>query len=135
LLANALILLTGCGSGGPPRYRLSGRATKGGQPIPAGSITLVPDVGKGNQGPAVSVAIKDGQYDTDLQDTGHVGGPHIVKITGMDGTVSPEFPMGLPLFPEYEMSVDLPTQAAQQNFEVPADWVMPRTAPVTDHGA
>ena len=128
VLAGTLIL-AGCGPGGPPRYRLSGKVTHGGQPIVAGSITLIPDRAKGNEGSAGSAVIKDGRYDT-KQGTGHVGGPHILKITALDGKTSPEFPQGLPLFPDYEIKLDLPKQTETRDLDVPATWVAPPAKPV-----
>ncbi len=135
LLAIGIVLiLAGCGDSGPPRYHLSGKVTHGGQPVPGGSVTLIPDTSQGNTGPAASVTIKNGEYDSDWEGAGHVGGPHVVKITGLDGQSSPEFPMGLPLFPEYELKLDLPKEDSLKDLEVPANWVMPRLAPVRDHG-
>ncbi len=129
-----LLVAAGCGSSGPPRYPISGKVTHGGQPVPGGSVMLIPDTTQGNTGPATSVAIKNGQYDSSLEGIGHVGGPHVVKITGLDGNTSPEFPMGLPQFPEYELKADLPKETSVKDFDVPGDWVMPRMAPVTNHG-
>lgn len=133
VLAGALIF-AGCSPDGPPRYRLSGKLTHGGQPVPAGSVTLIPDHAQGNNGPAASAAIKDGRYDT-KQGTGHVGGPHVLKITALDGKTSPEFPRGSPLFPDYELKADLSKQDGTRDLDVPAEWVAPRTGPVKNHGA
>lgn len=130
-----VLIASGCGSSGPPRYRLSGKVTYGGQPVPGGSVTLIPDTQQGNKGPAASVPIKNGQYDTKWQGVGHVGGPHVVKITGLDGNASAEFPVGMPLFPEFELKLDLAKEAGVRDLEVPADWVLPRSGPVVNHGA
>ncbi len=129
------ITLSGCGSGGPPRYELSGSVTYGGQPIPAGSVTLIPDGTAGNSGPAASIQIENGAFDSHKQKTGHVGGPHVVRITALDGVVSDEFPNGVPLFPDYEIKVDLPKEDGTQNFDVPMEWIPQRKAPVVSHGA
>jgi hypothetical protein len=134
LVLVGLLVLAGCGRGGPPRYDLSGKVTHGGQPIPAGSVTFIPDKSKGNSGPAISVKIKEGQYDTSREDVGHVGGPHIVKITALDGKVSDEFSEGNLLFPDYEMSLDLPKEDGTQDLDVPADWVMPPQRPFVPEG-
>ena len=135
MLALVVLISTGCGSSGPPRYHLSGKVTYGGQPIPGGSVTLIPDSQQGNKGPAASVAIKSGQFDTKWEGVGHVGGPHVVKITGLDGNTSGEFPMGMPMFPEYELKLDLPKETSAQDLEVPGNWVLPRSGPVLSHGA
>lgn len=125
LALSAVLVLAGCGQQGPPRYRISGRVTYGGQPIPGGSVTFIPTAG--NTGPATSVTITNGQYDTALQETGHIGGSHLVKITGLDGKSDDLFPLGQPLFPDYEFKTpyDLPKEEGTQDFEVPADWKAP----------
>lgn len=118
--ACSLLVLTGCSrSDGPPRYRLSGTVTHAGKPVPAGSVSFVPDVSEGNNGPGGLAKIKDGRFDT-AEGTGHVGGPHIISVTGMDGVASPDLPRGTPLFPSYKMSVDLPKEDSTQDIDVPA---------------
>lgn len=46
-----------------------------------------------------------------------------MKIVGYDGVPLTEsgesLPEGRPLFPPYQTSIDLPKQAAEQNFEIP----------------
>lgn len=123
--ATGLIALAGCSGGGPPRFHASGNVTYGGQPVPAGSVTFIPDTSKGNSGPAVSAEIKNGKYDTRGSGAGHVGGPHVVKITGLSGIASDEFSAGEPIFPGYEIRIDLPKKAGTHDFEVPGDWVFP----------
>jgi hypothetical protein len=107
------------------RYDLSGKITHGGKAIPTGYISFVPDKEKGNQGPGASASIVDGQYKT-LPGEGTVGGPHIVTIVGSDGIPIeygegiPPNPAGHPLFPKYEISIDLPNQVDTHNIDVPA---------------
>lgn len=119
-------LVAGCGKQGPPRFHLSGKVTYGGHPISAGSVTFVPDSAKGNTGPAASVAIQQGSYDTKVLGAGHVGGPHRVTIIGLDGKESPDFPKGVPIFPDYEIRLDLPKENGTKDLEVPSDWVPPK---------
>ncbi|WP_166831444.1 hypothetical protein [Thalassoroseus pseudoceratinae] len=111
-LALVSCLLTGCGGGSdaPDRYTLEGSIVFDGQPIPAGTITLIPDSGKGNSGPAGSARIKDGKFTTAEAGTGVVGGSHIIRVKAFDGNPKPdeELPLGSPLFPEYEFQYDLP---------------------------
>ncbi|MCH5377175.1 MAG: hypothetical protein JJ992_24700 [Planctomycetes bacterium] len=135
LAAVSMLVLVGCGPSGPRRYNLSGNVTYGGQPIPAGSITLIPDVTQDNSGPAASMTIENGKFDSSDDGIGHVGGPHLVRITALDGQVSDEFPKGLPMFPPYETKVDLPKENSTQDFDVPKEWAPPPQAPVVDHGA
>jgi hypothetical protein len=135
LIAIHSLLLTGCSDGGRPRYHLSGQVTWRGEAIPAGSITLTPDSSQDNRGPAISVPIQDGRFDTKQQGEGHVGGPHVVKIIGLDGNVSEDFSEGMPLFPPFETKRDLPQQASSQDIEIPADWApMPQMTRPFDSG-
>lgn len=133
----AILLTAGCGTDGPPRYHLSGSVTHGGEPIPSGSVMLTPDSSQGNSGPAVSVEIQDGKYDTRREGLGHVGGPHRVTVTALDGQISDEFSAGMPMFPDYEFQFDLPTEDSVQDLDVPADWKRAEPAPnaFMNHGA
>ena len=125
-LALFVVLLgcVGCGSDGTARYELAGKITFGGQPVPKGYLRFAPDKEAGNSGPGASATIIDGSYTT-LAGQGTVGGPHVVKIVGTDGVPYKNegitIPVGRPLFPEYEVRVDLPKQSGTHDFEVPAD--------------
>lgn len=113
------LLVMGCGQRAPTLYHVSGTVTFGGKPVPAGSIVFEPDTSKGNQGPAGFASIKDGKYDTRDAGRGTVGGPHVVRITGLDGVPAEELPQGTPLFPEYTTEIDMPKKNATQDFDVP----------------
>lgn len=118
-----LLGLTGCGKGGVGRFELSGKITYGGKAVPQGYLRFVPDTKKGNHGPGATATIIDGQYKT-LSNLGTVGGPHIVHIVGTDGISykTPEgnvIPIGRPVFPEYQESIDLPKESATHDFDVP----------------
>jgi len=111
-------LLSGCGS--EKIYNLSGNVTFQGKPVPAGHIVFEPDTTAGNSGPPAFAKIKDGRYDTSiLEGRGTVGGPHLVRILGLDGVPRGELLNGSPLFPEYSTSADLPKQDGTHDFEVP----------------
>jgi hypothetical protein len=118
-----LASVVGCGgSTGIERYDLSGEVSFQGQPVPKGYITFAPDKKAGNQGPGANATIIDGRYET-LPGQGTVGGPHVVRIVGNDGVpyeAEPGMtvPVGKPLFPPHEMRVDLPREAATQDFAV-----------------
>jgi hypothetical protein len=107
------------------RYEISGKIAQEGKAIPTGYISFTPDKAKGNQGPGVSASIIDGQYKT-LPGEGTVGGPHVVAIVASDGIPIeygegiPPNPAGHPLFPKYELSIDLPNQVDTHDFDVPA---------------
>jgi len=107
--------------GGDRTYNLSGTVTFQGKPVPAGQIIFEPDPSAGNKGPAAFAKIKDGRYDTSLDNgQGTIGGPHLVRIHGRDGIPRGELLNGLQLFPDYSTTVDLPQKNGEQNFEVPA---------------
>ena len=110
----------GCDKGGPARYDVSGTVTYQGQPVPIGSIVFEPDSTKGNSGASGSAQIKDGKYDTREEDgTGTIGGPHLVRILGLDGKPDGELTRGTPLFPEYGTTIDLPKETTTHDFDVP----------------
>src|SRR5438477_2758334 len=113
------VMLVGCG--GRKIYSLSGTITFQGKPVPAGQIVFEPDASAGNSGQAAFAKIKDGRYDTRIDGSGTLGGPHLVRIHGRDGIPRGELLNGLPLFRrDYETKVDLPKADAKQDFEVPA---------------
>jgi hypothetical protein len=111
-------LLSGCG--GEKIYHLSGTVTFKGKPVPTGHIVFEPDASAGNSGGPAFAKIKDGHYDTSIEGHGTLGGPHLVLIHGRDGIPRGELLNGLPLFPDYSTTADLPKKKARQDFEVPA---------------
>lgn len=121
VLLVGLTSLGGCGGGKgePPRFQVSGNITYGGQPVPAGSILFEPDGAKGNSGPAGFAQIQDGKYDTALDGEGVVGGPHVVRITALDGVANPCSSGGVILCPDYSVALDLPKEKATQDFDIP----------------
>ena len=129
-LAHCTLLLACCGlfvgcDAGEQVYQLSGTITYKGKPVPSGIIIFEPDSGQGNSGAPGRSKIEDGKYDTTSQE-GHgiVGGPHVIRIIGMDGGNhgSSSSEVGLPnmLFPEYNSKEDLPKEDGVKDFEVPA---------------
>jgi len=112
------VLLAGCG--GKKIHDLSGAITFQGKPVPAGHIVFEPDTSAGNSGAAGFATIKGGFYDTRiLEGRGTLGGPHHVRILGLDGKPRGELLNGLPVFPEYSTTADLPKEDATLDFEVP----------------
>lgn len=119
--------LAGCGGPrGPQRYRLSGRVTFDGKPLPQGQISFDPvdsfQFGDKRIGGGFA-PIRDGVYSTDVYGRGHLGGPHRIVITGQaaepvnDGSSEPHYP---PLFDPYETTVDLPARTSTKEFTVPS---------------
>jgi len=127
VLSFLVFLAVGCSKNDPRKHDVWGTVTYRGQPVPAGSVTFIPDASQGNSGPAVTIKIENGRYDSRKEGRGHIGGPHKVRITGLTGKDSGDefFPEGTLLFPDYETAVDLPAGPSEQNFVVPDDWVLP----------
>jgi hypothetical protein len=117
-----MFVLGGCGGpAGPERYEVSGKATFGGQPIPAGKIMFVPDRAAANNGPRGIAKIENGQYKT-LPDEGAVAGLQIVQIQGYDGVCPPGWSgsdFGKPIFKRYDTKANLPAEATSIDFDVP----------------
>lgn len=124
LLIVSSCFLYGCGSSDGV-YQLSGTVSYKGKPVPSGMIIFEPDSTQGNSGPPGRSKIVDGKYDT-RGENGHgiVGGPHRIRITGLDGGTHGQTSgeIGLPnmLFSEYNVSEDLPKTDGIKDFEVPA---------------
>lgn len=113
-------LLSGCGGGdGPVKYSLEGAVTYQGKPVPRGQIIFAPDASKQNNGPGSIALIRDGRYAT-FDDRGVVGGPYRVRVEGFDGVPTGDNADGAPLFPPYELEVDLPKEDGTHDFNVPA---------------
>lgn len=81
------VLITGCGSSGPPRGAVHGRVTIANQPLAAGQILFVPVAP--NSGPTVSAAIVNGDYQLDERN-GPIVGLNRVEVRG-------DRPLGFPV--------------------------------------
>ena len=116
ILAVLIVAVVGCGSGdtGPQRYRVSGKVTFNGQPVPAGSIYF-----ETADGPSGGAQIINGSYDTS-SGKGVVGGPHDIVIQGFDGVGLAPGELGTPLFNPFRVNEDLPKSDTTKDFEVPA---------------
>jgi hypothetical protein len=128
LLPLLCCLALGCGGKG---YRVSGKVTFKGQPVPTGKIYFIPDTKKGNKGATGYADIKDGAYDTSAAGGyGIVGGPMLIKIEGFEplppgkadksGDITAKA-----LFPTYQTSADLPNADSTKDFDVPAEATKP----------
>jgi hypothetical protein len=114
-----IAVVSGCGSE-EQVYDLSGEVSFQGKPVPMGTIVFEPDVTKGNNGPSGYAKIRDGRYDTrDEEGQGTMGGPHLVRILGLDGVARGELLHGLPVFPEYTTTAELPRETSTLDFVVP----------------
>ncbi len=131
VLVLVAVLGSGCSAEKFPRYRVSGKATWAGQPIPAGMIYFEPDFSQGNKGPAGVATIKEGAYDTAIAGKGVVRGPHRVRIDGFDPARSKSddgIVQTAPLFETYETTLDLPAAPSEHDFDVPASAKVPTSS-------
>lgn len=116
--------ISGCDRG-PTRYPLSGKATYGEKPIPAGWIAFEPDQEdlKVTKETMAEATIKDGEYKT-LPDQGVIGGKHKVFITACNGIPEPgSGPHGISIFLRtYETTVDFGEEPSTYDFDVPSSF-------------
>ncbi len=114
------LCISGCGGDGAGHVQVSGKVTFNGSPVPAGQIVFEPDPTAGNAGATGFAEIVNGHFDTsDEGGQGTVGGPHVVRITGLSGKAGT--PGAKPLFREYQTSADLGQESGSKDFEVPAE--------------
>jgi hypothetical protein len=119
----ALVCCLALGCGGAKTYRVSGKVTFKGNPIPVGKIVFTPDKSKGGTGPAGYAVIKDGNYDTSAAGgSGVVGGPMIISIQAAESEGDIDKPAKA-LFPQYQTTADLPKSDSTKDIDVPADAV------------
>jgi hypothetical protein len=112
-------LLAGCG-GGEQLHDVSGTITFEGKPIPKGLIFFDPDSSKGTTGTQGFANIEAGRYDTAVAGKGKGirGGAYTIRISGFDGVVGPEAPFGKFLFPEHQLTKELPAQKQTFDYDV-----------------
>jgi len=112
-LALTIGTLASCSKKGDDRLRISGTVTYDNKSMPFGEVLFTPDGAQNNSGPQGIAYIRDGKYDTSLNNgKGYAGGPTIVRVTGLsrpDGGV----------ICEYEYSVDLPRGETTLDIVVP----------------
>jgi hypothetical protein len=100
--------------------QLSGTVTFKGKPVPAGYISFMPDATAGNKGPIKLALIKDGAYNTALEeDPGIFPGANVIQIAGFDGKKLPYYPQGKQIFNPYELREILPEGTSTKDFTVP----------------
>jgi hypothetical protein len=121
ILTSALIALAAGCTAKPKPAQLSGKVTFKGQPVPAGYISLAPDVGNGGKGAMRVLQIKDGAYDSSTeQQPGLSPGPYLVRIAGFDGKKIPYFGQGKQIFNEWkDIELTVPDGTTTKDFVVP----------------
>jgi hypothetical protein len=112
-------MLLGCGEN-EKLYDVSGTITFEGEPIPKGLIFFDPDSTKGTAGTQGFANIENGKFDTAAAGKGKGirGGTYNIRISGFDGKEAPEAPFGKFLFPEEQLTKDLPKQNQTFDYDV-----------------
>jgi len=133
LIAVVLVGTAGCGD---RVFRVSGKVTFDGKPLPLGRIYFDPDATKQNIGPSGYTEIVDGEYDTSRKGKGISGGPTVVRIQGFRKEGADASGFGPPLFQEISVQVDLPRENSTKDFDIPVDAAKgaPRILVPLDHG-
>ncbi len=113
-------LLAGCSVGdAQQRFRVSGKVTFDGKPVPHGEVLFTPDGSQSNAGAQGIATIENGHYDTQgSRAPGVAGGPTVVRVTALSD------PKGTLLF-EHEFHVDLPQADTTHDIEISASEVKP----------
>ena len=118
----------GCGSHkGPKKYAVRGAVSFQNRPVEQGQVIFEPDPARGNRGPASYGEITAGSY-TLSRTKGHVGGPYIVRLSGVEqpaGTTPSKSPGdgGTPprmLFTDRQVTIELPKADVTHDFDVPS---------------
>lgn len=108
VLLGSVVVGAGCQKSGPVRVHVAGEITYKGKPLPAGIITIEPDITRGADGPQGFAQIKNGKFDTRQNGRMACQGPAIVSIQGYDGvSKGPENVLGSALFTQYTEMVEL----------------------------
>src|SRR5262245_38503037 len=113
----AVVLLGGCGPS-ERLYDVSGTITYEGKAIPKGLIFF--DPAKGAPGTQGFANIENGKFDTAERGKGKGvrGGTYHIRISGFDGKEAPEAPFGQFLFPEHQLTKELPAQNQTFDYDV-----------------
>ncbi len=113
------MIVTGC-SNEPKLVQLSGKVTFKGKPVPAGYITLTPDVASGTLGQTVGFQIENGAYDSNKETPPGIGpGVYKVMIAGFDGKKIPMFGQGKQIFNPIEQQLTVSEGTVTQDFTIP----------------
>ena len=118
-VAAVFVAAIGCSSK-PEPAQLSGKVTFKGKPVPAGYISLTPDVAAGGQGQVRVLQIKDGMYDSSKEsEPGLNPGAYLVRIAGFDGIRIPLYGQGKQIFNPIEDKFTVPDGTSTKDIEIP----------------
>ncbi len=118
-VAVAAALAGAAGCGGQKLEDVAGTVTYDGKPLPAGVVWFDPVGSHGMETPQGYGTVRDGRFDTADGGRGVRAGPYLVRIEGFDGKPAGEFPLGKPLFTDFQEKRDLPPGRVELEFAVP----------------
>jgi hypothetical protein len=124
LIVTSTLVVGLLGCGGSERH-VSGKVTFKGQPIPAGTVYIQPDISKGNSGVSGSAIIKDGHYNTASSGgQGAASGAVVITVEGIDPNpppgASPDVTQTV-LFPPWQQKAELTKSSTVVDIDVPAE--------------
>ncbi|QDT65124.1 hypothetical protein [Calycomorphotria hydatis] len=119
----SIVLFTiGCGINDDPRvYHVSGKITRNGELVTAGTVVFMPDSHQGNSGPQGAANIVNGAYDTAIEGMGTVGGPYQVMVTATEGEVADDAASEEVSVFRHTFERELPKDTSIQDFEMPIE--------------
>lgn len=117
-------ILVGCGkkNEGPARFRVSGKVTFNGAPVPCGGITFDSNATASEGGQQGYAEIKDGLFDTAIAgQKGVIGGATTLTISGSERPIVVDGPDPGILFSNYVMKHEFPQEVTTLDIEIPAE--------------
>ena len=113
--------VAGCGDSGPPTYPLKGTVTFAGEPLPKGSLTLIP---QSSTARTTVAEIVDGKYSTELTEGEWTVNIQAVRETGPVIPALREAPREQYIPAKYnresKLSVSVPSDQAEHDFALEA---------------
>jgi hypothetical protein len=118
-LVLAVLASVGCANQAEPIH-VRGTVSFRGKAVPSGLVVIHPDTAKGNQGERGYAAIKNGHFDTRI-DNGKGAMPGAVKfvVGGTEATTSSPEMESKPLFPPYQFETEVTPSNATFDIKVP----------------
>jgi hypothetical protein len=118
-LVLAMLVSVGCAKQAEPIH-VRGTVSFRGKAVPSGLVVIHPDTSKGNQGERGYAAIKNGQFDTSIDNgKGAMPGPVKVVVGGTEETSRTPEMESRPLFPPYQFETEVTPTNTTFDFKVP----------------
>ncbi|MEI6657401.1 MAG: DUF1559 domain-containing protein [Planctomycetota bacterium] len=119
VVASAVLVVVGCRPvEEPARYRVHGRVTFDGKPVPTGRIVFSSDAAAGFTGKDGWAPIAAGTFDTASGGYGTAGGSLVARVEGGEIPTA-QLPEGRLLFSEFEVPVVVSGSSTELNVAIP----------------